>query len=57
LTIKTGRGNRRMLPLHIRWTQIEYTERIIPLLANDFRIVVPDLPGYLNDRTIEVTKD
>ena len=46
-----------MLPLHIRWTQIEYTERIIPLLANDFRIVVPDLPGYLNDRTIEVTKD
>ena len=35
-----------MLLLHTIRTQIEYTERIVPLLADDFQIVVPDLPGH-----------
>lgn len=43
---ETGRGSRTMLLLHTLRTQIEYTERIVPLLANRFRIIVPDLPGY-----------
>lgn len=43
---ETGRGERPMLLLHTLRTQIEYTERIVPLLADHFRIIVPDLPGY-----------
>lgn len=43
---ETGRGERPMLLLHTLRTQIEYTERIVPLLADRFRIIVPDLPGY-----------
>ena len=43
---ETGRGERTMLLLHTLRTQIEYTERIVPLLADHFRIIVPDLPGY-----------
>jgi len=43
---ETGRGERPMLILHTLRTQIEYTERIVPLLANRFRVIVPDLPGY-----------
>lgn len=43
---ETGRGERTMLLLHTLRTQIEYTERIVPLLADRFRIIVPDLPGF-----------
>lgn len=43
---ETGRGERTMLLLHTLRTQIEYTERIVPLLADGFRIIVPDLPGF-----------
>jgi pimeloyl-ACP methyl ester carboxylesterase len=43
---ETGRGKRPMVLLHTLRTQIEYTERIVPLLADHFRIIVPDLPGY-----------
>jgi pimeloyl-ACP methyl ester carboxylesterase len=43
---ETGRGNRTMLLLHTLRTQIEYTERIVPLLADQYRIIVPDLPGF-----------
>jgi len=43
---ETGRGNRTMLLLHTLRTQIEYTERIVPLLADHYRIIVPDLPGF-----------
>lgn len=43
---ETGRGERTLLLLHTLRTQIEYTERIVPLLADHFRIIVPDLPGY-----------
>lgn len=43
---ETGRGARTMVLLHTLRTQIEYTERIVPLLADQFRIIVPDLPGY-----------
>lgn len=35
-----------MLLLHTLRTQIEYTERIVPLLADHYRIIIPDLPGY-----------
>jgi pimeloyl-ACP methyl ester carboxylesterase len=43
---ETGRGERTLLLLHTLRTQIEYTERIVPLLADHYRIIVPDLPGY-----------
>lgn len=43
---ETGRGERTMLLLHTLRTQIEYTERIVPLLADNYRIIVPDLPGF-----------
>lgn len=43
---ETGRGERTMLLLHTLRTQIEYTERIVPLLADQYRIIVPDLPGF-----------
>lgn len=43
---ETGRGERPLLLLHTLRTQIEYTERIVPLLADHFRIIVPDLPGF-----------
>jgi len=35
-----------MLLLHTLRTQIEYTERIVPLLADHYRVIVPGLPGY-----------
>jgi pimeloyl-ACP methyl ester carboxylesterase len=44
--LETGRGERTMLLLHTLRTQIEYTERIVPLLADNYRIIVPDLPGF-----------
>jgi len=43
---KIGNGERPMLILHTLRTQIEYTERIVPLLADHFRIIAPDLPGH-----------
>ena len=43
---ETGRGERTMLLLHTLRTQIEYTESIVPLLADNYRIIVPDLPGF-----------
>jgi len=43
---ETGRGEQTMLLLHTLRTQIEYTERIVPLLADQYRIIVPDLPGF-----------
>lgn len=43
---ETGRGERTLLLLHTLRTQIEYTERIVPLLADQYRIIVPDLPGF-----------
>lgn len=42
----TGRGEQTLLLLHTLRTQIEYTERIVPLLADQYRIIVPDLPGF-----------
>lgn len=44
--LETGRGERPMLLLHTLRTQIEYTERIVPLLDDRFRVIVPDLPGH-----------
>ena len=43
---ETGRGKKTMLLLHTLRTQIEYTERIVPLLADEYRIIAPDLPGF-----------
>lgn len=43
---ETGRGETTLLLLHTLRTQIEYTERIVPLLADQYRIIVPDLPGF-----------
>lgn len=43
---ETGRGEKTLLLLHTLRTQIEYTERIVPLLANQYRMIVPDLPGF-----------
>ena len=43
---ETGRGEKTMLLLHTLRTQIEYAERIVPLLADNYRIIVPDLPGF-----------
>jgi len=41
-----GRGEKTMLLLHTLRTQIEYAERIVPLLADNYRIIIPDLPGF-----------
>lgn len=43
---ETGRGKKTMVLLHTLRTQIEYTERIVPLLADEYRIIAPDLPGF-----------
>ena len=43
---KTGAGKKPLLILHTLRTQIEFTERIAPLLADHFLIIVPDLPGH-----------
>ncbi len=43
---ETGRGQKTMLILHTLRTQIEYTERIVPLLADEYHIIAPDLPGF-----------
>ena len=43
---KTGHGRQTMLLLHTLRTQIEYAERIVPLLSDQFQIIVPDLPGF-----------
>lgn len=43
---ETGQGKKTMVLLHTLRTQIEYTERIVPLLTDQYRIIVPDLPGF-----------
>lgn len=43
---ETGRGEQTLLLLHTLRTQIEYTERIVPFLADQYHIIVPDLPGF-----------
>ena len=43
---ETGRGEKTMVLLHTLRTQIEYTERIVPLLTDEYRIIAPDLPGF-----------
>ncbi|NKB66755.1 MAG: alpha/beta fold hydrolase [Candidatus Latescibacteria bacterium] len=43
---QTGTGQQPLLLLHTLRTQIEYAQRIVPFLADGFRIIVPDLPGH-----------
>lgn len=43
---ETGRGKQTLLLLHTLRTQIEYTERIVPFLEDQYNIIVPDLPGF-----------
>ncbi len=41
-----GKGDRPLLLLHTFRTQIEHSQRVIPLLSKHFRILVIDLPGH-----------
>ncbi len=43
---ETGQGEKPLLLLHTLRTQIEYTERVVALLQDQYRIIVPDLPGF-----------
>jgi len=41
-----GGGQRPLLLLHTFWTQMDYAQRIAPLLVDRYRIYTIDLPGH-----------